>query len=290
MADQDHTETPSSEDSYKQRYSRLLNLLVSGGTPKIGDEPLVHIACKRGDTELVRALISNGDDSIDTVHASETLLYVACWFRHYDIVELLLNAGVSVDVGRLSPKTTPLYISCQQGFYDIAKLLLDKGANIDAVYLGSFSPLHIACKNGHLAITELLLHRGARINEKPGSLLKVIAENQLSWPSKIRMLRLLLSADARFETLEPLKRFPDGCPVEFILVAQYYPMVLLHQQLRQSLLGKQVRLKPPTIRALASASSTSLIFGVVKAFVGQNVNWDLQMMVLKKVVRVDLRR
>lgn len=57
---------------------------------------------------------------------------------------------------------TLLYIASRSGFYDMSELLLEKGASINEVQSTRSTPLHGAAYYGHTSIVELLLQHGAK--------------------------------------------------------------------------------------------------------------------------------
>ena len=57
---------------------------------------------------------------------------------------------------------TLLYIASSSGFYDMAELLLEKGASINEVQSTESTPLHDAAYYGHTEIVKLLLQHGAK--------------------------------------------------------------------------------------------------------------------------------
>lgn len=59
-----------------------------------------------------------------------------------------------------------MYVSCQNGHYDVAELLIRYGASLEAKYKGFYTPLYIAAQKGHLKILKLLIEQGADIEQK----------------------------------------------------------------------------------------------------------------------------
>ena len=132
-----------------------VNITVDGLTP-------LYIACYRGHTDIVNALLSQ--ESIDVNQArtndGSTPLYAACYRGHTDIVNALLRKE-SIDVNQATNYgLTPLYIACYRGHTDIVNALLRKDsidvnkANTD-IY--GRTPLYIACASGHTDIVHALL-------------------------------------------------------------------------------------------------------------------------------------
>jgi ankyrin repeat-rich membrane spanning protein len=80
---------------------------------------------------------------------SSCLIYSrACRKGHVDIVELLLQAGASVDaVGMYS--WTPLLVATRGNFILIVEILLERSPNVNTVDKDGLTALAIACKEGY---------------------------------------------------------------------------------------------------------------------------------------------
>ncbi|EFB14986.1 hypothetical protein PANDA_005463, partial [Ailuropoda melanoleuca] len=95
-------------------------------------ESRLHLAARRGNLSLVKALIDSGAD-----------------------VNLKDNAG-----------WTPLHEASSEGFDDIIVELLKAGTNVNCENLDGIIPLHDAAANNHLKAAEILLQHGANPNQK----------------------------------------------------------------------------------------------------------------------------
>ena len=78
----------------------------------------------------------------------QSLLYVASWNGHIDVVRKLLDAGA--DVGKPSKYgVTPLHVSSHNGEKEVVKLLLENGADVAATDFYGDTPLHHAAVRSH---------------------------------------------------------------------------------------------------------------------------------------------
>ncbi|XP_045422363.1 ankyrin repeat domain-containing protein 31 [Lemur catta] len=95
-------------------------------------ESRLHLAARRGNLSMVKALIESGAD-----------------------VNLKDNAG-----------WTPLHEAANEGSAAIIVELLKAGANVNSENLDGILPLHDAVANDHLKVAEILLQNGANPNQK----------------------------------------------------------------------------------------------------------------------------
>lgn len=95
-------------------------------------ESRLHLASRRGNLSLVKALIESGAD-----------------------VNLQDNSG-----------WTPLHEASNEGFTDIIVELLKAGANVNCENVDGFLPIHDAVTSNHLKAAEILLEHGADPNRK----------------------------------------------------------------------------------------------------------------------------
>jgi glycerophosphodiester phosphodiesterase len=118
----------------------------------------VALACKLGNLELLKLLISKGA-SVDLADEDgETPLLFAIRSRFVEGVKVLISEG-NVDLN-LSEKVngwTPLMIAAIEGFIDIVNILLDGNADRDAVDYNKWTASEHAVFRGFLEIGKLTL-------------------------------------------------------------------------------------------------------------------------------------
>lgn len=120
-------------------------------------------ASLNGKIETVRTLVES-EDVNEQNQAGETPLFAASSNGHVDVVNLLIEAGASVNRAK-HKGTTPLWIASQEGYDSIVKLLIEKGANVNQAQHNGTTPLYIASQEGHVAVVDLLLRENAAVDE-----------------------------------------------------------------------------------------------------------------------------
>ena len=99
-------------------------------------------------------------------------LHNACSYGHYEVTELLVRAGASVNVSDLW-KFTPLHEAAAKGKYDIVKLLLKHGADATKKNRDGHTPLDLV-RDGDQDISDLLRGDAALLDAaKKGHLARV---------------------------------------------------------------------------------------------------------------------
>ncbi|CAL1533183.1 unnamed protein product [Lymnaea stagnalis] len=118
-------------------------------------------AAKRGETDTVRTLMSNGAP-FTTDWLGTSPLHFAAQYGHQETAEVLLRAGISRDA-RTKVDRTPLHVASQEGHLAIVQLLLQSNADIDAKDMLKMTPLHWSTEKGHVTIIATLIRNGADV-------------------------------------------------------------------------------------------------------------------------------
>lgn len=136
-------------------YNLLSPVLVCWAASGPDHHRWVRIAATRGNTRLLRQLLSSGGvvDSREPENRT-TVLHAAVMLQRVNSVAVLLAHGAAVDAADRSGWTA-LHWAAWSGDCRIARLLLTKGAKATG------SALHIAAMNGHLGMASLLMDHGA---------------------------------------------------------------------------------------------------------------------------------
>lgn len=116
---------------------------------------ILHIACWKGDTEMVLMLLMRGSNvnSIDAKGYSPLL--VAIEFCHHDLALSLLERGADISVGNQA-YCMPLHVAALSGCKNVIIPLLQRGADINAIEtVSSVLFLAILHRNSTLFISTL---------------------------------------------------------------------------------------------------------------------------------------
>ena len=125
-------------------------------------------ACVAGRSDVVLSELDR-DPSLLEAHSPDgwTVLHLAAFFGHPELVSTLLDRGADVDSRSTNPmKNTPLHAAVAGGNLAAAKILLEHKADPKAVQHGGWTAIHSAAQSGDRALVELLLASGANTNPR----------------------------------------------------------------------------------------------------------------------------
>jgi ankyrin repeat protein len=155
-----HPRTPKGslhEEALRLGHTEIADLLIRYGakpTPAIVQEGIEQFAevCFRLDREQARELVNLHPD-----YLSSTLPISRAASRdRADVVELLLNLGVSIEIENEN-KQRPLHIAASHDSIEVAKLLIARGADLEAVESNwNNTPLDFALYGNLPRMTQLL--------------------------------------------------------------------------------------------------------------------------------------
>ncbi|WP_425385309.1 ankyrin repeat domain-containing protein [Wolbachia endosymbiont (group B) of Schoenobius gigantella] len=123
-------------------------------------------ATENGDLSEVKKFVGQGAsvNAIEVGIFGRKPIHIAAEKNYKDIIEFLLDKGVSVD-DTSNYGWTPLHYTASKGCLEVAKFLIDKGASINAQNVYGREPIHIAAEHDNKNIIELLLNKGVSVNE-----------------------------------------------------------------------------------------------------------------------------
>ena len=158
--------------------SKLITVNTPGSEEWVGAN-MLHVACRRGNFELVKSLLAMGADPSLATRQGRTALILAAENGFNEIVQHLLdgfatalNVNACDAVGR-----TALYAACEGGKFPVVVCLLEWAKNYQLengneefpldVNLGTVemgSPLCVACKTGYTKVVSILLDYKCHVN------------------------------------------------------------------------------------------------------------------------------
>lgn len=158
-------------------HNEVLQLLYQYGASIFNEQqtPAYDVA----NATLKRILTDNRRSIVYTILAQEAnkrqayreVLFAAIKYNNVEIVELLLDRGVSIETRSTTAmgSHTPLLIAVRRSLpmVKMVKLLLDRGADVHSNRNPKcYTALHYAAKDNKIKIMQLLLEHGADINAK----------------------------------------------------------------------------------------------------------------------------
>lgn len=125
----------------------------------------MHFSARRGDVEVMKALIERGYFANCMTFELVTPLHEAASQGHVAAVELLLAEGAWINATNIDGGT-PLCEACAAGHTEVARLLVEHDASVNPPMLVALlnSPLHEAVMKGHASCVDLLISKGAKLN------------------------------------------------------------------------------------------------------------------------------
>ncbi|KAK4459801.1 ankyrin repeat-containing domain protein [Cladorrhinum samala] len=132
---------------------------------------LMAQACMRGDALAVKQLLQKGVDVNITSEEGRSVLWQACGYGNYGVVqELLKQDGIQVNVRGRDDGQTPLFAAVIGGEDKIVELLIQKGIDVNAKDKNGQTALFLACEKRDDMMVSVLLKGGidANIKDKQG--------------------------------------------------------------------------------------------------------------------------
>ncbi|UCG60843.1 MAG: ankyrin repeat domain-containing protein [Candidatus Zixiibacteriota bacterium] len=112
--------------------------------------------------DVVRLLIEKGVDLRYQTPQEGTAMHLAAGRGHQDVCQVLLDAGIEVDIPDSHGGTPLLY--AMWGQPEMVNWLLDRGAQVNALTDSSSAPIVNAIYSGNADIVRALISRGADVN------------------------------------------------------------------------------------------------------------------------------
>jgi GTPase SAR1 family protein len=131
------------------------------GLDSIGGVAL-HVASKKGHTDVMETLLSNGADADARGRRLWTPLHCAAFNGHVAAVKTLLNKTADPDMKTFFGQT-PLHLACRQSHRSVADLLLSSSSDIEARNEQYETPLLYAAQWGQTDMVQLLTRKGCNL-------------------------------------------------------------------------------------------------------------------------------
>jgi len=144
----------------------IINLLLDKGmsvnlTGVEGCTPL-YASTSSGHLEATKILVERGAAINNTFALAFTPLLIAVLNNNLEIFRYLTETGADINI--VYDTNTVLHVAAYIGSVDIINLLLDKGMSVNLTNREDYTPLHVSAQFGHLEATNALVERGAAIN------------------------------------------------------------------------------------------------------------------------------
>ena len=177
------------------------SILINAGASINNRDDYLHTSIDRGNLNIIKLLINKGIDinqlpkekGDNENYKGKSALAYSITKGNEDIVKLLLLNDADINIDK-----TPLLItalSTQNYKYQIVKLLLDAGVDIDVRDGWGDTPLTIACEKGYTDAVKLLIEYGADVNyaDKKG---KKPLYYAINYSKKNEIIKLLVDEGA----------------------------------------------------------------------------------------------
>lgn len=172
-------------------------------------------AAQTGAVEQLKALSAGAPlDWVAKSGPGRTALSEAALRGHLSCVQVLLEAGATVDWVDQAMGFTPLAWAASEGHLACVQALLAAGASVDHPSKAGLRPLMVAAGNGHLEVVRVLLEAGASVAAQ-----STTARNALSFArdghhEAVEQFLLAQGAKPPIEPEEPSIPWPLSEPVD----------------------------------------------------------------------------
>jgi ankyrin repeat protein len=156
-----------------------------------------------GNTRRFFDLLTRSPDLLNRIERDCSLLALAGWWQHYDIVEWMLEKGADPDLVEEGGNTLLIHAAAENDVR-LVRSLLDNCADIEKANRHFETPLGFACAYDAVDAVRLLCERGANVNGTEGTGDSYLCYVQSAKQTEIESI--LLSYGARVIHEEPKVR------------------------------------------------------------------------------------
>eukprot|EP00210_Caulerpa_lentillifera_P005428 g5190.t1 len=132
-----------------ERGANVESMTNAGFTP-------LHLATERGNTDIVKELISNNADVNTRENKGFTPLHLAAQNNSIEIAKELIAADADID-SRINEGHTPLHLAAQYNSIEIAKELISADADLSIKTNKGHTPLHLAAELNSIEIAKVYI-------------------------------------------------------------------------------------------------------------------------------------
>ena len=155
---------------------------------------------KCGNRRRLFDLLTRTPDLLSHIERDASLICLAGWWQHYDVVEWMLEHDADPDLVEEGGNTLLIHAAAENDLR-LAQLLLDHGADVERRNRVYETPLGFACAYDAVDVVRLLCERGAEVNGTEGWGHSYLCGVQCAKPTQVESI--LLSYGARFIHEEP---------------------------------------------------------------------------------------
>ncbi|XP_071104740.1 ankyrin-3-like [Haliotis cracherodii] len=119
----------------------------------------IMIATEKGHREIIELLVKKGSDLSLFDEDDNTILHLACKEGNVEIVKHILSQKIIDIESRGENENTPLMFAVQFGNMEVFSFLMKKGANISNLDEDGGNILHFSCRRGNIEILNYILKR-----------------------------------------------------------------------------------------------------------------------------------
>jgi ankyrin repeat protein len=130
-------------ESPNDKYFKLLDKIINKEIYQLPDsEPILIFASKQGIIELVKMFLDKGIDVNQKNKYQETALNHALYFKHNDIVKLLITHGADVNHRGVDGKNNPIGYCIKTQNYEMIEYLLQNNYNPNNQDMMLYTDMH----------------------------------------------------------------------------------------------------------------------------------------------------
>jgi len=107
---------------------------------------ILHLAVKRGNTDLIKYILTTKININQSNRSDETALYYSLVYSQTKITHLLITHGANINQPDNRGRT-PLFVACLRGDIQMVQYLCSNGADINILDINKQTPIFACCMN-----------------------------------------------------------------------------------------------------------------------------------------------